>query len=674
MTAVASFDVFDTVLVRLVGGPRQVFVETGRRLRSAHVIDVPPEVYAAVREDVLAQFTVDVRRHPPLLRVTGEVADRLGLDAAAAETLHETELAVEQDVLRAVPGLVEQVGAERRRTGRGVLFVSDTPLPADFLKGVLEREGLFVDGDRLFTSAGCGESKQDGGLYDLVTDDQGAAQEDFRHVGDDDEADVVNARLHGWQASLQTGARFTAAELRLDATAVSTDGLGPRLAGAGRLGRLHAVAEGAEPEVSAIAAGTALPLMIGFGLWALSQARLRCVDRLYFVARDGEILREVTQALAGARGDEVECRYLYGSRRVWQLAARGTAKHQDAELWLPDEIAGSERTAAEILELVGLDATEAFNLTADPVFAPGHTGAPLGPAGFEGLRHALDREPLWSRARQRARERRDLLIGYLDAGGVTAPGAAIVDVGWTGRASRALEDVLEDVARPLPAAHLFIGLKENAPQMMGTDLYARSHGWLVDESAGRRLQLHADEDLVMLAETFTMGSEGSTVRYRDVDGVVSAQLASADNPAVGAWGFADYRRATRHALAAFTDQYVPSVDVDLRPLVVGQLLALWRHPSAGQARAWGAQPYGEDFYNARWHPLATSLTVRRLLTRLGVGPATWREPTYWLAGTIAVSRQPWRSLAGLAYRYRRLPDRLARVPRRLRGELLRRRG
>lgn len=674
MSAIASFDVFDTVLTRLVGGPRQVFVECGRRLRAAKVIDVPPEVYAAVREDVLAQFTVDVRRHPPLRRVAGEVAERLGLAAVSAETLYETELAVERDVLRAVPGLVAHVGAERRRTGRGVLFVSDTPLPADFLQGLLEREGLFVGGDALFTSADCGQSKQDGALYDQVRADQGVAPADLLHVGDDDEADVVNARLHGWQAGLRTDARFTSAERRLDAHAVSTDGLGPRLAGAGRLGRLRAVAEGAEPEISAIAADTALPLLVGFGLWVLSQARLHGIERLYFVARDGELLREVTQALATSRGDAVECRYLYGSRRVWQLAARGTARHQDAELWLPDGLAGSERTAAEILELVGLDTAEAYALTADPVFAPGRTDAPLGPAGFEAVRRALD-GALQARSRQRARERRDLLISYLDAEGVTAPGAAaIVDVGWTGRASRALEDVLADAARPLPAAHLFVGLLDSAPATMGPDLYARSHGWLVDEPAGRRLPLHADEDLVMLAETFTMGSEGSTVGYVDIDGVVSAQLAAPANPTVGAWGFADYRRTIGHALAAFIDGYVPSVDVDLRPLVVGQLLALWRHPSAGQARAWGAQPYSEDFYNARWHPLATPLTVRRVLTRLGVGPDTWREPTYWLAGTIAISGRPWSALAGLAYRYRHLPARLARVPRRLRAELLRRRG
>ena len=674
MSAVASFDVFDTVLTRLVGGPRQVFVETGRRLRRAHVIDVSPEVYASVREDVLARFTVDVRRHPPLRRVAAEVADRLGLDAACAETLYETELAVERDVLRAVPGLVEHVRAERRRTGRGVLFVSDTPLPTDFLQGLLEREGLFVDGDVLFTSADRGQSKQDGALYDHVRAEQGAAPADFKHTGDDNEADVVHARQHGWQASLRTNARFTAAERRLDAAAVSTDGLGPRLAGAGRLGRLRAVAEGAEPEISAIGADTALPLLVGFGLWVLSQARLHGLDRLYFVARDGEILREVTQALATARGDAVECRYLYGSRRVWQLAARGTARHQDAELWLPDELAGSERTAAEILELVGLTAAEAFALTADPVFAPRRTDALLGPAGFAAVRQALD-GALRPRSWQRAQERRDLLLSYLDAEGVTAPGAvAIIDVGWTGRASRALEDVLEDAARPRPTAHLFIGLLDSAPAIMGPDLYALSHAWLVDEPAGRRLELDADEDLVMLVETFTTGSEGSTVGYREVDGVVSAQLAAPVNPTVGAWDFKGYRRAIGHALAAFTDGYVPGIDVDLRPLVVGQLLALWRDPSAGQARAWGAQLYGEDFYNARWHPLATPLTLRRVLTRLGVGPDTWREPTYWLAGTIAVSRQPWRTSAGLAYRYRRLPARLARVPRRLRGELLRRRG
>lgn len=671
-SGIASFDVFDTTLTRLIGSPRQVFTETGRRLRAAGVVDLESASYAAVRERVLAEFSTDVARHPTLATVTAEVASRLDLPSAAAAMLAETELAVEADVLRAVPGMVERVAAERTRTGRGVLFVSDTPLPADFLRDVLRREGLFEPDDRLYTSSASGASKQHGGLFDVVRADLGVDARDLGHLGDDDEADVINARLHGWRAELTTAARLTKAELRSDAAADATDGLGARLAGSGRMGRLGAVAAGADPAISAIAGGTALPLLIGYGLWLLGRARVLGLDRLHFVARDGEILMQVTQALAAARGQPIECRYLYGSRRVWQLAARGTAAHADEELWLPDAVAGIERTPGEILGLVGLTVAEAYEATCEPMFASGPP-ARLGVAGFTALQKSLGCEPLRSLAQKRARERRDVLLRYLDAEQVTAPGqAGIVDVGWTGRASKALENVLTDGGRPLPAAHLFVGLLADAPAVMGADLHARSHGWLVDEPAGRHLELAADEDLVMLIETFTMGSEGSTDGYADRDGVVRPVLAAGVNPAIGAWRFDDYRLALGRALDAFVDGFAPGDGVDLRALVADQLVELWRRPNAAQAAAWGAQPYGEDFANTRSHPLATPLTTRRLLTRVGLGRAEWREPTYWTAGSIAVSAEPWRTLLGSVHRRRGVPQRLRRLPRRLRAELARR--
>ena len=54
MTGIASFDVFDTALTRLIGGPRQVFVECGRRLRADGVITVSEnEIRVAMREIAL---------------------------------------------------------------------------------------------------------------------------------------------------------------------------------------------------------------------------------------------------------------------------------------------------------------------------------------------------------------------------------------------------------------------------------------------------------------------------------------------------------------------------------------------------------------------------------------------------------------------------------------------
>jgi hypothetical protein len=113
-------------------------------------------------------------------------------------------------------------------------------------------------------------------------------------------------------------------------------------------------------------------------------------------------------------------------------------------------------------------------------------------------------------------------------------------------------------------------------------------------------------------------------------------------------------------------------EVDLRPTVWAQLLDLWRRPTTAEAESWGAQPYGEDFANQRWFPLARPITARRLLRAAGFGPPEWRLPLYWRNGSVRLSSTPVR--AAVRLRDRVDPARLARLPRRVQREwLLRRR-
>lgn len=674
MTRVASFDVFDTVLIRTVGSPRQVFVETGRRLLAAGVIGIDAQAFAAAREQAGWDLTPDRGRHPSLDHIAGELAARLGLPAERRHQLAAAELDVERAVCRALPGSRTRVQEQRSATGRGVVFVSDTPFAANSLRESLVREGLFETGDRVYTSSEAGASKQDGGLFDVVAGDLGVPAAELHHVGDDRWSDLAHARLHGWAAELDTRAHFTVHEQRLDDQAVATDGLGPRLASAGRTGRLQAAADGIDPGLAGIATAVALPLLAGFGLWVLGQARMLELDRLYFVARDGEVFREITRRLAEHAGDRVECRYLHGSRASWRLASTGTTTFDHDGMWVPDEVTAEDLSARDVLTLVDLTPDDAHALTGSPEFAAARADNPLGAEGWSAVTQALRADPLAGEIRRRARSRRDLLLRYLDQEGVTRPGrVGLVDVGWTGRAARFLEDVIDDAGLPAPTAHLFLGLRDTAPALMGPDLFGRSHGWLLDEARGRGVRSGA-EDPVMLIESFAMGTEGHTTGFAVLDDHVVPQLAAPRNLAFRQWPLADYRRALLHALDGLLDGPALDVGIDLRPLAWRQLLGFWRHPTRSEAAAWGAQPYGEDFGNARTHPLATPVTPRRLLVRLGVGRAAWRQPTYWLPGTIALSPQLWRHLLSTVDRLERTLRRLRRVPVRLRGELALRRG
>ncbi|SCX40092.1 hypothetical protein SAMN03159343_0879 [Klenkia marina] len=672
--AVATFDVFETVLVRALGAPEHVDEATGRLLRDRGVLAVSPMVYAAARRAAQHDSTTDVAVHVRLPDLAAATAARLGVPEIAAD-LVAAELDVERAACRAVPGAVARVAAARARTGRGVVYVSDSPLPAPFLQELLEREGLFAPDDEVLASADVGSSKQHGGLFDVVAERLGAPVGELWHTGDDRWADGAHALERGWQVTLDRSAHLAGRERLLAAGAQATEGVSGRLASAARAARLQGREEGLDPGVVSVAGTVALPLFVGFARWVLREAELRGLDRLYFVARDGEVLLDVARRVAAARGaDGPELRYLHGSRRSWRLAAAGREGHDVVgDLWIPDDFRAEELTPRELLHLVDLTPDEVAAIAPARWLTAPAVDQPVGAAGWADLQAHLQRGPVGAEATRRAEERAELLLAYLDQEGVTGPGrVGVVDVGWTGRATRSLEDLLAASGREAPAAYLFVGLLGPAERRLGPELFGRSAAWLVDAARGLPARSEPGEDPVMLVESLAMGRQGTTTAFAREGDRVAPVLAAPTNPVASGWSFQDYRRALELAVEAFVDSGPAGPEVDLRPTVWAQLLDLWRRPTVAEAESWGAQPYGEDFANQRWFPLARPITARRLLRAAGFGPPEWRLPLYWRNGSVRLSSAPVR--AAVRLRDAVDPERLARVPRRLQREwLLRRR-
>ena len=58
----------------------------------------------------------------------------------------------------------------------------------------------------------------------------------------------------------------------------------------------------------------AAPALISYMLWVLKEAQKRDIKRLYFLARDGLIMYEISKILIQNYNFNIECRYLYCSR------------------------------------------------------------------------------------------------------------------------------------------------------------------------------------------------------------------------------------------------------------------------------------------------------------------------------------------------------------------------
>ena len=60
-----------------------------------------------------------------------------------------------------------------------------------------------------------------------------------------------------------------------------------------------------------------LPTQLAFLYWVIRRCQEEKITRLYFVSRDGEIMKQIADLLNDYLGTGIEMRYLYGSRKSW---------------------------------------------------------------------------------------------------------------------------------------------------------------------------------------------------------------------------------------------------------------------------------------------------------------------------------------------------------------------
>lgn len=192
-----SFDVFDTLLTRVVAHPVDVFRFIQKDIRGKK------ELPAALREKFLsarvwAEFKsrrLSVNEDVSLPAIYEVIERDYRLHPSTAQWLLSREQEMEGRCLVPIASQLLRV-RQLREEGRPVLFISDMYLPSDFIRTQLQRYGAFLPGDRLYISGELGITKGSGKLFKYVLDKEGLEPGQLLHCGDNRHSDVfVPARM-----------------------------------------------------------------------------------------------------------------------------------------------------------------------------------------------------------------------------------------------------------------------------------------------------------------------------------------------------------------------------------------------------------------------------------------------------------------------------------------------
>lgn len=291
----ASFDIFDTTLLRRCGLPENVFEILACKLfpddpgkREAFVHWRSFQAYGHTLDEIYS--SVSETDFPPY----------------SPAQLAGAEMETESLMLRANPA-VKKLIERKRAEGYTILFLSDMYLPSRFLESVLRREGCLQGDEQVVVSCEHGATKARGSLYDKVR--QLLSPDTWEHYGDHRHSDYRMARRHGVKAHCLSFP-YTDFEKRLNSMRKTYLGWQLSiLAGESRYVRL---CHGDTPHAR-IAADYVAALYIPFVKFVVADAVRRGLSALHFLSRDGYIMRRIAMQLPPAG---IDMRYLFVSRKA----------------------------------------------------------------------------------------------------------------------------------------------------------------------------------------------------------------------------------------------------------------------------------------------------------------------------------------------------------------------
>ncbi len=544
--SLVSFDVFDTVVVRQSGLPESIFMEVQECIKKSnetfsskfknHFVQIRQDAEAAARSESGHE---DIRFD----EIYTWMSKKYRLSKKLNSKLMQWELQAEKASIQPHPYIVNLIKKLREKKQR-IIFVSDMYLSKDFIKELLIKAGAYQKGDGLYVSSEHRVFKCTGKLYEIVLEKEQCRAQDIYHIGDNFYSDVLmsrKCRIKGVYLSQAFFKRYEKLWLKGESKRKVSKLIFQRMAGASRLARLNMGHHKPVKEVLYhIGAQVAGPIIYSYVLWILTKAKRSRIKRLYFLARDGQILFEIAKIIKEQRGIEIELKYLYVSRQAWFLPAVTEINEKSLNRWALYNLPYlTLRIVARRLSLnpqwLLTQFKERFNTIAD-------VDDRLSEQQIEEVACLFKTQVVSKEILKRSAQLRKKAFAYFSQEGLCDEISwAIVDIGWQGNLQYALKTILEyEMGCKKIVKGFYLGLTdENEANYTPSNRY---YAYLLKPKEWKKANDLILHNIFDHLEIFTSADHSMTYSYKGSNGSIKPLFKGGrSNPAFKAWGIKDFR-------------------------------------------------------------------------------------------------------------------------------------
>ena len=321
---VISFDIFDTLLVRKVLYPTDIFEIISNNIfkKKCKLLNGEVDYYKArinCERELYRQC-----KNPTIIDIYDYISNTIGIDNDIAYAIMNMEIESESNALFARKKMLN-IAKYAYELGKKICCTSDMYLTKDILASILKREG-FVFLDNIFVSCEYGVSKCNG-LYDILK--SYCPNTKILHVGDNKDADIISAKRYGISETFH----IASVAKMLDDSKISHINNGNLTLDERReIGTIIAASFN-DPFIFETTKGYNFikdnyllgyyyfePLLAMFIEWMVSQCKSDGIEYIFLGSRDGWLLKKMFDIRKKYKKESFEYKYLYVSRYACTLA------------------------------------------------------------------------------------------------------------------------------------------------------------------------------------------------------------------------------------------------------------------------------------------------------------------------------------------------------------------
>jgi len=187
-----SFDVFDTVLTRIVADPKDIFLLMQSEIKGLN-LQLPDKLienFAPIRvNSERAARRAAEREDIKIEDIYVQMGRKYSLDERQIAELIKLELETEYRAVEPICWTILEIN-KLRRQGARIVFVSDMYLPESHVKDMLIKVDAYQEGDKLYVSGELGLAKRSGNSFKYILNQEHCEPQQMSHCGNHLHSDI----------------------------------------------------------------------------------------------------------------------------------------------------------------------------------------------------------------------------------------------------------------------------------------------------------------------------------------------------------------------------------------------------------------------------------------------------------------------------------------------------